>query len=200
MTELDAVNECLSAVRQAPVATLSGTLETEVSLARSTVASISFDVQSEASWWFNTLYDGTLTRDGSNKVNAPGEVLYVSWGPDAIEKIPTFRGTALWWNNAGTDTDVWTFNPSYNKLTFLRTFDQLPNSAQRYIAMRAARVYADKLLAGQAPTRSATSEEISALRRLKREHLATLRPNALISPVVYETAFRNSLRGDTWID
>jgi len=198
MTELEAVNECLEAIRQAPVATLSGTLETEVSIALSTVRKVSKDVQGDRSWWFNTIFNGTLTPDGSSKINAPGDVLSVDWSQASASLFPTFRGAALWSTSGNTSTDVFTTSVNFYRLTFFRPFTDLPEVAQRYISLRAARVFADKILAGDGQTRSATVEEVSALGRLRKEQLRTIKPNMLQAPGIDEIAFRQR-EANTWL-
>ena len=75
-TELECINIMLAAIGEAPINSLIGTLPVDARIAQSTLTEVNKSVQSEG-WSFNTETDVTLTRDGSNHVNLPADVLRV---------------------------------------------------------------------------------------------------------------------------
>ena len=76
-TELECINIMLAAIGEAPINSLVGTLPVDARIAQSTLTEVNKSVQSEG-WSFNTETDVTLTRDGSNHVNLPADVLRVN--------------------------------------------------------------------------------------------------------------------------
>ena len=75
-TELEAVNIMLAAIAEAPINSLTGLLPVDAVTAQSTLTEFNKEVQSEG-WSFNTETDVTLTRDGSNQISLPSNVLRV---------------------------------------------------------------------------------------------------------------------------
>ena len=79
-TELDAVNQILSSVGQAPVTTLD-LQNPEVSIVVNTLREQSKQVQLEG-WAFNTEHDYTLVRNTSNEIAFPPNALAVDANRD----------------------------------------------------------------------------------------------------------------------
>ena len=75
-TELEAINIMLAAIGEAPVSSLTGLLPQDVAIAQSTLVETNRAVQSEG-WSFNTEIDVTLTRNASNEIDIPVDVLRV---------------------------------------------------------------------------------------------------------------------------
>ena len=75
-TELESINIMLAAIGEAPVNSLTGTLPVDVKIAQTTLTEVNKEVQSEG-WSFNTEIDVTLTRDGSNQISLPANILRV---------------------------------------------------------------------------------------------------------------------------
>ena len=142
-TELECINIMLAAIGEAPINTLTGTLPVDAVTAQKTLAEINKDVQNEG-WSFNQEFNVKLTRDASNQIALGTDVLKVDanvFDHPTIDVIQ--RGLKMYDRKNNTyvfDTDL-TCN-----ITYFRNFDEIPESARRYINIRAARVFVDRLV------------------------------------------------------
>ena len=142
-TELECINIMLAAIGEAPINTLTGTLPVDAVTAQKTLAEINKDVQNEG-WSFNQEFNVKLTRDGSNEISLGTDMLKVDanvFDHPTIDVIQ--RGLKMYDRKNNTyvfDTDL-TCN-----ITYFRNFDEIPESARRYINIRAARVFVDRLV------------------------------------------------------
>lgn len=145
-TELEAINIMLSAIGEAPINSLTGTLPVDAKIAQSTLNEINKKVQMEG-WSFNTEIDVTLTRDGSNQINLPIDGLRVDPNihqhttVDAIQ-----RGLKLYDrlnNKFEFDEDL------ICTVVYLRDFDEIPELARHYMNIQAARKFVDRLVSDQ---------------------------------------------------
>ncbi len=142
-TELECINIMLAAIGEAPINTLTGTLPVDAVTAQKTLNEINKDVQNEG-WSFNQEFNVKLTRDGSNQIALGTDMLKVDanvFDHPTIDVIQ--RGLKMYDRKNNTyvfDTDL-TCN-----VTYFRNFDEIPESARRYINIRAARVFVDRLV------------------------------------------------------
>ena len=142
-TELECINIMLAAIGEAPINTLTGTLPVDAVTAQRTLAEINKDVQNEG-WSFNQEFNVKLTRDASNQIALGTDMLKVDanvFDHPTIDVIQ--RGLKMYDRKNNTyvfDTDL-TCN-----ITYFRNFDEIPESARRYINIRAARVFVDRLV------------------------------------------------------
>ena len=142
-TELECINIMLAAIGEAPINTLTGTLPVDAVTAQKTLAEINKDVQNEG-WSFNQEFNVKLTRDGTNQIALGTDMLKVDanvFDHPTIDVIQ--RGLKMYDRKNNTyvfDTDL-TCN-----ITYFRNFDEIPESARRYINIRAARVFVDRLV------------------------------------------------------
>ena len=165
-TELDAVNQILSSVGQAPVTTLD-LQNPEVATAVNTIREQSRQVQLEG-WAFNTERHRKMTRDANNKIPFPKNMLAI----DANERdhsgdydlVPREGFVYDRLNHKYTFTEdlscdvLWYFD-----------FQYLPPGIQQYITAKAARMCAIKMVGDpqlnqllqeqEASTRAAVIEE-----------------------------------------
>ena len=143
-TELDAVNQILSSVGQAPVTTLD-LQNPEVSIVLNTLREINKQVQAEG-WIFNTERHYELTPDSeTNQILYPSNMLQIDtntrYHKDKYDVVK--RGNKLYdrLNHTYTFTDtiqadvVWYFD-----------FTDVPPAIQAYITARAARMCATKMV------------------------------------------------------
>ena len=178
-TELEAVNIMMAAIGETPVNTLTGTLPADVVIAQSTLTEINKDVQSEG-WSFNTEIDVTLTRDGSNHINLPKDILRVDAN---IHQHPTIdpiqRGLKLY----DRQNNKFTFDEDLIcTIVYFREFDEIPEPARRYMTIKAARVFVDRLVGDQGLRTYTEQDEIRA--------------RAILMETDYANADHNLLRGD----
>ena len=168
-TELESVNIMLAAIGEAPINKLTDTLPVDARLAQSTLTEVNKEVQSEG-WSFNTEIDVTLTRDGSNHVAISTDTLRID--PN-IHQHPTIdaiqRGLKLYDrlnNKYEFDEDL------ICTVVYFRTFDEIPEPARRYITIKAARVFVDRLVGDQGLRTYTQQDEIRARSILMETDLA----------------------------
>tara|TARA_R100000231_G_scaffold85794_1_gene65130 strand:+ start:16 stop:624 length:609 start_codon:yes stop_codon:yes gene_type:complete len=168
-TELEAINIMLAAIGEAPINKLTDTLPVDARLAQSTLAEVNKEVQSEG-WSFNTEIDVTLTRDGSNQIALSIDTLRID--PN-IHQHPTIdaiqRGLKLYDrlnNKYEFDEDL------ICTVVYFRTFDEIPEPARRYITIKAARVFVDRLVGDQGLRTYTQQDEIRARSILMETDLA----------------------------
>ena len=146
-TELEAVNIMLAAIGEAPINSLVGTLPVDTRIAQSTLSEVNKSVQSEG-WSFNTEIDVTFTRNGSNQINLPTNILRIDANVNHHPTIdPVQRGTKLYDrqnNKFEFDEDL------ICTVVYFRDFDEIPEPARHYINIQAARKFVDRLVSDQA--------------------------------------------------
>ena len=164
-TELESINIMLAAIGEAPVNNLTGTLPVDARLAQSTLTEVNKEVQSEG-WSFNTEIDVTLTRDGSNHVALSTDVLRVDPNIHQHTTIDAIqRGLKLYDrlnNKYEFDEDL------ICTVVYFRTFDEIPEPARRYITIKAARVFIDRLV-GDRTLRAYTEQDETRARSILME-------------------------------
>ena len=142
-TELESINIMLAAIGEAPINSLTGTLPVDARLAQSTLTEVSKEVQSEG-WSFNTEIDVTLTRDVSNHISLSTDVLRVDPNihqPPTIDAIQ--RSLKLYDrlnNKYEFDEDL------ICTIVYFRDFNEITEPARRYITIKAARIFVDRLV------------------------------------------------------
>ena len=178
-TELEAINIMLAAIGEAPINSLTDTLPVDARTAQNTLTEVNKEVQSEG-WSFNTEIDVTLTRDGSNQINLATNVLRVDAN---IQQHPTIdpiqRGLKLYDrqnNKFEFDEDL------ICTVVYFRDFNEITEQARRYINIKAARIFVDRLIGDQG-LRTYTQEDET-------------RARAILTESDYANADHNLLRGD----
>jgi len=178
-TELESINIMLAAIGEAPVNSLTGTLPVDVKLAQSTLTEVNKEVQSEG-WSFNTEIDVTLTRDGSNHVSLGTDVIRVDPNTHDHTDIDAIqRGLKLYdrLNNKYEFT-----KDLICTVVYFRTFDEIPEPARRYITIKAARIFVDRLVSDDGLRTYTQQDEIRA--------------RAILMETDLSNADHNLLRGD----
>ena len=168
-TELECINIMLAAIGEAPINSLIGTLPVDARIAQSTLTEVNKSVQSEG-WSFNTETDVTLTRDGSNHVNLPADVLRVDAN---IHQHPTIdpiqRGLKLYDrqnNKFEFDEDL------ICTVVYFRDFNEIPEPARYYMNIKAARIFVDRLVSDQGLRTYTQEDEVRARAILMETDLA----------------------------
>ena len=168
-TELECINIMLAAIGEAPINSLVGTLPVDARIAQSTLTEVNKSVQSEG-WSFNTETDVTLTRDGSNHVNLPTDVLRVDAN---IHQHPTIdpiqRGLKLYDrqnNKYEFDEDL------ICTVVYFRDFSEIPEPARYYMNIKAARIFVDRLVSDQGLRTYTQQDEVRARAILMETDLA----------------------------
>ena len=178
-SELESINIMLAAIGEAPVNSLTGTLPVDVKLAQSTLTEVNKEVQSEG-WSFNTEIDVTLTRDGSNHVSLGTDVIRVDPNTHDHTDIDAIqRGLKLYdrLNNKYEFT-----KDLICTVVYFRTFEEIPEPARRYITIKAARIFVDRLVSDDGLRTYTQQDEIRA--------------RAILMETDLSNADHNLLRGD----
>jgi len=178
-TELESINIMLAAIGEAPVNSLTGTLPVDVKLAQSTLNETNKEVQSEG-WSFNTEIDVTLTRDASNNVNLSTDVLRVDPNIHQHTSIDAIqRGLKLYdrLNNKYEFTE-----DLICTVVYFRSFDEIPEPARRYVTIKAARIFVDRLVSDDGLRTYTQQDEVRA--------------RAILMETDLSNADHNLLRGD----
>ena len=169
-TELEAVNIMLAAIGEAPVNSLTGTVPVDVRLAQSTLTEVNKEVQSEG-WSFNTEIDVTIPRNATTEqITLSTDVLRIDAN---IHQHPTIdpiqRGLKLYDrlnNKFEFEEDL------ICTVVYFRTFNEIPEPARRYINIKAARIFVDRLVSDDGLRTYTEQDEVRARAILMETDLA----------------------------
>ena len=178
-TELESINIMLAAIGEAPINSLTGTLPVDARLAQSTLTEVNKEVQSEG-WSFNTEIDVTLTRDGSNHVALSTDVLRVDPNIHHHTDIVAILRRLKMYDRLN---NMYFFAKDLIcTVVYFRTFEEIPEPARRYITIKAARIFVDRLVSDDGL-------------RTYTQHDET-RARAILMETDLSNADHNLLRGD----
>lgn len=154
-SELQAINTMLSCIGEAPINSMDGARSADTAIAANILEEVSREVQSRG-WWFNTVFNQTLTMDVNGKVSVPQNWITVDHADYDYMK----RGAYLF-NRTG-NTDVFTTSITGLEVMVWLEFVDLPEPARRYIVMRASRSFFERLVGEQGRAAMLQSEESQA--------------------------------------
>ncbi|WP_343698850.1 hypothetical protein [Caulobacter sp.] len=145
LTELDAVNEMLMSIGQAPVNTLAVSGIRDVNIAKAELAKVNRFVQLYG-FAFNTDDDYVLTPDINGRIGIPNGVLRIDpMDPRAniVQRRHPTAGLCLW---DGANL-TWTMDgPVAFSVTWGFDFADLPETARYFIAIAAARKFQKRII------------------------------------------------------
>lgn len=165
-TELEAINVMLTNIGESPVTTLNDPDVVDAGIARTILASVNREVQSMG-WWFNIDIQREFVPTSSNRIQLPLNTLRVDTTGLSVEKNYVQRGRFLY------DVVKHTFNitdPVTLDIVQGLDFDELPEVARRYITVRAARIFQERLLGTPTVSSFNMKDEETAMAALKSEH------------------------------
>ena len=172
-TELEAVNECLENIGQTPVSTISGSLGVDAQIALSFVRKVNRELQSQG-WYWNTDKEIPLTPNGAGNILVPSNTLSVDTSGVDVSRDVVQRGSLLY----DRDNRTYTFTePLTVELVVGLPFEELPETARRFIALRAARIFQDRIEGTSGS--SDMDDEMRALANLQADHLRVADYNVL---------------------
>ena len=173
-SKLESVNVMLTAIGESPVNTITSSTTTDVSIALQILDNVSREVQS-AGWHFNTDTNYTLSRNTTNHIELPANALRVDTSNSDAHLDLVERARKLW--DRENHTYVLTKDIKVN-ITWLLEFTELPETARRYITIRATRIFQDRMLASETLHRFHQVDEFQALSALK-EHEGDTRDHSV---------------------
>ena len=174
MTELDAVNEMLVSIGQAPVNTLSVSGIRDVNIAKSELTKVSRQVQLQG-WHWNTDEAHSLNPDIDGHIVAPvgflkfepndGRAIVLRRGSKGMQLYDKDQGSFVFPSKV-TARVVWGF-----------PFDDLPEAARVYIAISAARKFQARVIGSRELDGCNAEDEQRAWATLIRDERATRNTN-----------------------
>ena len=158
-TKLEAVNTLLSAIGESPINTLNSGL-VEATLAEQIVDNISRSTQSRG-WSFNTDLEFKLSPDLAGEVALPTNCLHVDMTSLRMSSTSDLvqRGNKLYDRVKNTFAIDDTIEVD---IVVLLDFEDLPETARRFITVRAARVFQDRTLGSDTLHGFQQDDEITA--------------------------------------
>lgn len=187
-TEIEAVNAILATIGESPINSLGGSLTPDVSLAKKTLDEVSREVQT-LGWSFNTDHGFPLTRNGSNEIVLPTNTARCEVGRAAYPSVEVVqRGPKLY--DRKNRTYTFTADLKAERLVVFLDWSEMPEAARRYILIRAARIFQDRVQGDQAAHVYTTQDEMNAKRVLTAECSEVDDLNVLNSPGVSYIVWR----------
>jgi len=178
LSELDAVNFMLESIGSMPVASLEDSGVADVAIANFILKQTSREVQSEG-WQFNSDTDIEYTPDIDGYITFGANILRVTptyrnvWGCDVA-----LRGQKLY--DRRNKTFVFTQSLKLDTVTFLAWTD-LPETARNYIALKASRRFAQKVLGADSVCTWTEADEKEARRIFEEYEGDTAKYNILMN-------------------
>jgi len=175
MTEIDAVNQMIVSIGQAPVNSITNTGILDVETAKLALDTTLRDVLTRG-WSFNSDYDYTISPDGSNNIIVPTNAMWVD--PVNRSKDYVIRdngGTLMLWDK-NNQTFTITQDVDVN-IIYAYEFDEIPQPARQYIAIRAARIWQAQVIGSDVLFSYTQLMEEEALIAFKRLESRTKRNN-----------------------
>jgi hypothetical protein len=162
-TELEAVNTMLNTIGEAPVNTLVNLTSVDALTAQSILANVNRSIQAEG-WFFNSEYDYPLVPDQNSNLPLPTNIMAIDSTSDSHDYQLVQRGARAYDRKNHTYTFTQTVNCD---LILLLAFDEIPEAARNYIALRAARILQDRLLGSDSLHGMNREDEYHALTTLR---------------------------------
>jgi hypothetical protein len=140
-TKLEAINTMLSAIGEAPVTQLNSGL-VEADIAETILESVNREVQGQG-LHFNRELNVTFNPDSNNNIVLPADILRADTTQNTSNPDLVQRGLKMY--NRVTSTYNITQAVTLD-LVVLLNFEDIPEVAKRYITIRAARIFLDRVV------------------------------------------------------
>lgn len=166
-TELQAVNTMLSAVGEPPINNLEGNKNADAAIARNILTEISREVQAMG-WHFNTQDKVNFNPHPTTKeIEIPESVMRIDLdqtNSTSDSRDVTQRGPKLFDRTNNTyefDSKV------VARVTYALDWDELPEPVRRYVTVKGARVFQDRMVGSEKHHGFSREDEVRALSLLK---------------------------------
>ena len=165
----------LTAADEDPVQTASQSGHLPLSIAKSVLNDASRVIQSKG-WAFNTEYSYPLSKDVAGLIPLAGNMLSVDVDDSFTAVDPVQRGLALY----DRKSHSYTFTADLTAtVILLLPWDELPQAARHYIAIRASRTFQVRMQAGEAVFKYSELDEQIALEAMQSLEADTADANFL---------------------
>jgi hypothetical protein len=144
-TRLQAINQMLSGIGQAPVVSLD-VANPELALALEILESVNREIQGEG-WHFNTEINYPFMPDINGEILIPQNVLSISDNKTSnVQKYQTVLRSGKLYDKVNHTYTFPTGSPIKCDVVWLFDFEDLPQVFKDYVTQRAARVFAGRAL------------------------------------------------------
>jgi hypothetical protein len=158
-TKLQAINTMLSTVGEPPVNSLSAQRADSL-IAQNILDEISREVLTYG-WQFNTDEDVVMTPDtGTGFIYISDKIVRVDMDRSYSNYDIVVRGNRLY--NRKTNSYVFTESIKVIQI-YLMEFEEMPETAKRYISIRSARVFQDRMVGSEKNNAFTLRDEVAAL-------------------------------------
>ena len=166
----------LSAVGEPPITHLDGQKNADAAIARNILTEISRDVQSMG-WHFNTSTKVTFSPDSTTKeITLPESIVRIDINHtmensgNSDSRDITQRGSKLF--NRTDNTYEFTSDVKA-AVVYIFDWDEMPEPVRRYITIKAARVFQDRMVGSEKHHAFSREDEVRALALLKEFQMDT---------------------------
>lgn len=162
-TKLQAINTMLSAIGEPPINTLSSQ-RADSNIAEQILDEVSREVQSYG-WHFNTEINVTVSPDTNGHIIVSENVARVDTDPAQYTDLDiTLRGDKLF--DRVSNSSVFTSSLVVSRVVML-DFEEMPEQARRYVMIRAARIFGDRMVGSEKHHMFTGQDEMLALARMR---------------------------------
>lgn len=199
-TLLEAVNVLLENIGEQPVDQLDNQQIQDARIAESTILELHREGQVRG-WSWNREESYPFERDkATGEVVLPGNVVSFTMDPYRWDGRFIVRGQRVYDKWARTYKIDETLSPLHADVVWLLQWDESPEAFNRWITIRAARVFAARVLGSDSIVKYTALDEQAALTELMRVELDQARPNSLtggpsLRPFPTYEAGRGLMRG-----
>ena len=189
-TELEAVNVCLANIGESPVSAITGDITVDAALARDRVRQVTREVQAHGFYW-NTEIGYQLIPNTSGNLVLPANILSIDSVGDDKDKDLVARGRLLYDRVKHT----YSFEDKVRvDMVVALGFEELPEICRRYIAIRSARIYQERVMGSGAVSSFNVADEDMARAALLAENMEVednnmLTGNSAVAGILSRTAY-----------
>jgi hypothetical protein len=180
-TLLDAVNVLLANIGEQPVNTIDDPQLVEAAVAERTILELHKEAQTKG-WSWNSEQGYAFLKDvGSGEIPIPASV--TRFAPDPFEWAGRFvlRGQRVYDRQERSFVMPTSMTQITADIVSLLPWDQCPEVFNRWVTIRAARVFSNRALSSDSINSYTAADEMRALTELDRNELEQLQDNALSS-------------------
>ena len=184
---LDAVNVCLENIGEQPVDNLDNEQIQDARVAERTILEIHKEGQTKG-WSWNTEYNYPFLRDtASSEIKVPDNVVEFSVSRYSYNGRYQLRGVRVYDLLNRTFTFPDTMPELQADVVFLLAWDDVPEAFNRWVTIRAARIFSDRTLGSEALFKYTLNDEQAAQAELERVEMSQEQPNMLTGAHAFPT-------------
>lgn len=178
-TLLEAVNIALACIGEQPVNSLEGQQVGEAWMAERTLLEFHKEGQTRG-WSWNMEYEYPFSRDEvSKEITVPANVISFSLDPYRWNGRFQLRGRRVYDRVKRSYQIENGISPLSADVTWLLSWDESPEAFNRWVTIRAARVFSDRVLGSEQVFKFTALDEQQALVELNRVEFDQHQPNSL---------------------